>query len=298
MGMSPGQGRQGRMGAKSIARWSLVPLCALLAGPGWSLGQAAPELTAAQAQELVRHALADEIDTARNAGYPMRYTLRRITPRLTTTKMLIETADGDVARLIEVNGRPLNEAAEQREMARLDALAADPADQDHRKQNEDTDAARAMKVLRALPKAFLYTYTGPGTSPVGPVETYTFAPNSNYSPSGMETQVLTAMTGKITVDPEAQRVVHLEGHLRHDVTYGWGIIGRLNKGGWIAIDQAPVGEGRWRTVRLQLAMTGRILFVTKTYDTVEEQSDYAPVPQGLRYREAIGMLKKGTATSF
>jgi hypothetical protein len=280
------------MGAKSIARWSFLPLCALLAGPGWSLGQAAPELSPTQAQELVQHALASEISTVNNAEYPMRYTLRKISPRLTTTKKLIETSDGDVARLVAVNGKPLGAGAEQKEMARLDALEANPADQDHRKQSEDTDESRAMKILRALPKAFLYTYTGAGTSAAGAVETYTFAPNPAYSPSGMETQILTVMTGKITVDPFAQRVVHLEGHLQHDVNYGWGIIGRLNKGGWIAIDQAPVVEGRWRTVRLQLAMTGRILFFNKSYDTLEEQSDYSPVRQGLGYREAIEILKR------
>jgi hypothetical protein len=281
------------MGAKSIAWRSFGPVLALLTGAGWSFGQAAaPSLSPALARELVQHALASEINVASRAGQPMRYTLRRITPHLSTTKKLIETSDGDVARLIEVNGKPLSAGAEEKEMARLDALEANPADQDHRKQTENTDTARAMKILRALPKAFLYTYTGPGTSAEGPVETYSFVPNPAYSPSGMETQILTAMTGKITVDADAQRVVHLEGHLNHDVTYGWGILGRLNKGGWIAIDQAPVTEGHWRTVRMQLAMTGRILFLTKTYDTLQEQSDYAPVPQGMGYREAIGMLKK------
>lgn len=280
------------MGAKSIARWSFVPLWMLVAGASWCAGQAtAPVLSPAQARELVQHALANEINTARSAKHPMRYTLRKITPHLSTTKKLIETPDGAVARLIAVNGKPLSAGAEQKEMARLDALAANPDDQSHRKQNEDADTARAMKILRAMPKAFIYTYTGPGTSAEGPVETYTFAPNPAYNPSGMETQILTGMTGKITVDPSAQRVVHLEGHLERDVNYGLGIIGKLNKGGWIAIDQAPVGDGQWRTVRLQLAMTGRILFISKAYDTLQEQSDYRPVAQGLDYREAIGMLK-------
>ena len=281
------------MDAKSITRRSFLFLGMLWTGTGWSFGQAAaPELSPAQARELVQHALSLEINTARNPEHPMRYTLRKITPRLTTTKKLIETADGDVARLVEVNGKPLNAAAEQKELARLDALTTNSADQDHRKQTEDADTARAMKILRALPKAFIYTYTGPGTSAAGPVETYTFAPNPAYNPSGMETQILTVMTGKITVDSFAQRVVHLEGHLQRDVNYGLGIIGRLNKGGWIAIDQAPVGNGQWRTVRLQLAMTGRILFFTKAYDTLQEQSDYHPVAKGLDYREAIGMLRK------
>lgn len=290
------------MGAKPVARWILLPLIALPAGAVRSLSQApAPVLPQAEAQALVRRALANEIDAANDTSHPMRYTLRKITPRLTTTKEIIETSDGDVARLTEVNGEPLSEAAEQREIARLKTLAANRADQDHRKQTEDTDRARAIKILRALPKAFVYTYTGPGTSAAGAVETYSFAPKSDYSPSGMETQILTAMTGNISVDPVAARVAHLEGHLRKDVSFGWGIVGRLNKGGWVAIDQAPVVDGQWRTVRLQLAMNGRIVFFTKAYDTLQEQSNYRPVAEGLDYREAIKQLSASSdkaASSF
>lgn len=282
------------MGAKFIARWIFAFLIALPAGAGRSYSQVttAPALSAADAQALVQRALANEIDAAKNPGHPMRYTLHKVTPRLTTTKKIIETSDGDVARLVEVNGKSLNHEAEQSEMARLDALAVNQADQDHRKQTEDSDRARAIKILRALPMAFVYTYTGPGMGAAGPVETYKFAPKPGYSPSGMETQILTGLAGNIAVDPVAERVARLEGHLRKDVSFGWGIVGRLNKGGWIVIDQAPVVDNQWRAVRLQLVMTGRILFITKKYDMLEEQSNYRPVAAHLDYREAIGMLKK------
>jgi len=35
----------------------------------------------------------------------------------------------------------------------------------------------------------------------------------------------------------------------------------------------------------------RILFKTKNFDTVEEMTQYAPVPAGLGYRQAIQMLR-------
>lgn len=281
------------MGAKPITRRIFSLLIALSAGAGRSYGQAAaPVLSPADAQALVERALADELDAAKNTSRPMRYTLHKITPRLTTTKNIIETSDGDVARLMEMNGKSLSREAERREMARLDALAANQADQNHRKQTEDSDRGRAIKILRALPIAFVYTYTGPDTSSVGLVETYSFAPKPGYSPSGMETQVLTELTGSIAVDPVAGRVAHLEGYLRKDVSFGWGIVGRLNKGGWIVIDQAPVVDRQWRAVRLQLLMTGRILFITKNYDMLEEENNYRTVAKDLDYREAIRMLKK------
>ena len=60
------------------------------------------------------------------------------------------------------------------------------------------------------------------------------------------------MTGEIWIDPVHERVVRLEGHLQQDVDFGWGILGRLNKGGWIVIEQADVGERQWRIVHFQM----------------------------------------------
>ena len=101
-------------------------------------GPGSPEpLSPTQAQALVGRALATEIRTAQDPGHPMRYQLRKQSPRLTTTKEIVETRDGAVARLLSVNDTPLSGAAEQSEEARLDALAANPSLQKHRKQGED-----------------------------------------------------------------------------------------------------------------------------------------------------------------
>ncbi len=282
------------MPAKSIAAWSFPLLFALLAGAVRSYGQPAgatpATLSPAQAQAYVNHALANEVYAAEGHNLPMQFQLRRSSPRLTTTKTIIETSDGDVARLISVNGKPLSAAAEDKEIARLNGLLSDPSQQLHRKQSEDADTNRALKILRALPAAFLYKYAGAIETPGGLVEKFTFKPNPNYNPPDLETQVLTAMAGEIWINAAADRVVHLEGRLQHGIAFGWGILGHLNKGGWIAIDQANVGDNQWRTTRLQLEMTGRVLFFSKSYDMLEATSHFKPVPVGLSYREAIKML--------
>ncbi len=95
-------------------------------------------------------------------SHPMRYRLRKSSPRLTTTKEIVETTDGDVARLLQFNDQPLSPADEQTEQARLEALFDNPSLQQQRKQSEDSDTARAMKVLQVLPTAFLYQFAGNG----------------------------------------------------------------------------------------------------------------------------------------
>jgi hypothetical protein len=210
---------------------------------------------------------------------------------LTSVKEILETRDGAVARLLSIADRPLSAEDEEKEQARLDGLLSDPSRQRHRKQSQDDDTGRALKVLRALPEAFLYQFAGTGWGPAGKVEKFTFKPNPQFNPPDLETQVLTALTGEIWIDAAQSRVTRLEGHLRQDVDFGWGILGRLNKGGWIVIDQADVGGRQWRIVRFQMVMSGRVLFKNKSFDTVEEQTQFAPLPAALGYRQAIQMLR-------
>jgi hypothetical protein len=224
----------------------------------------------------------------------MRYLLRRSTPRLTSTKEIIETRDGDVARLLTVNDKPLTPDDNQKEMDRLGTLAANPGMQRHRKDNQDEDASIVMKLLRMLPNAFLYQYAGPVSSPAGTVQRFTFTPNPKFSPPDFETQALTAMRGELRIDAAQERVIRLEGHLQEDTNYGWGILGKLNKGCWVILEQADVGDKQWRIVNVQMEMTLRVLFRNKYINTTEQMTRYAPVPAGMDYRKGIEMLRSGT----
>ena len=250
-------------------------------------------MTAGEAQAMVGRALSTEWRTAKDLSHPMRYQLRKASPRLTTTKDIVETRDGAVARLLSVDDTPLSQVDEQREQTRLATLAANPSLQRRRKQNEDSDMGIVLKLLRMLPSAFLFDYAGTVNTTSGVAEKFTFKPNPRFSPPDYETQALTAMSGEMLVDPAQERVLRLEGHLQQDTDYGWGILGRLNKGGWLVIEQADVGGRQWRITHVQLQMTLRVLFRTKVFDTVEQLSRYTPVPAGIDYRQAIQILRAG-----
>jgi hypothetical protein len=262
-----------------------VPVCGQPTAGGTSA------LTPAEGQAMVDAVLANELKAAQDAGHPMRYQLRKTSPRLTTTKEIFETKDGLVARLTAINDRPLSDSDEASEDARLNELLGDPGRQRHRKQAEDADASRALMVLRELPSAFKYQYAGSSEGPTGAAQRFTFRPNPNFSPPNLETEILTEMAGEIWIDPARMRVIHLEGHLQQDVDFGWGVLGRLNKGGWITIDQADVGGGLWRIVHFQMVMSGRVVFRTRVFDTAEDETHFAPLPVGLGYQKAIETLR-------
>jgi len=290
------------MPVKLILVRGSLPLILLLfwavLNPVLSGGQTAqPALTPSQAQALVERALATELRTAQDASHPMRYRLRKSSPRLTSTKEIVETRDGDVARLVSVFDQPLSQADEHAEEARLDALLSDPSRQRHRKQSEQGDMGIVLKLLRMLPNAFLYQYAGAGVGSGGNVEKFSFRPTPGFSPPDFETQALTAMSGELWIDAAQERVTRLEGHLQQNTEYGWGILGKLDKGGWIVLEQAGVGGGQWRIARFQMKMNLRVLFTARSIDTVEEMTQYAPVPVGIDYRQAIRMLRSGTQSA-
>jgi len=268
---------------RSLSTFILLLLCAAA-----SHGQ---PLAPGQAQALVKRALATEMLTAQDESHPMRYRLRKSSPRLTSTKEIVETRDGFVARLLKINDQPLNQADEQKEKARLDALFSDPSRQRHRKQSEQQDTAIVLKLLRLLPQAFTYEYAGPGQGPSGKVEKFRFRPNPAFNPPDLETKALTAMDGELWIDAAQERVTRLEGHLQQDTDYGWGVLGRLDRGGWIVLEQADTGGRQWRITRFQMKMNLRIVFKTKNFDTTEEMTQYAPVPARIDYRQAIQMLR-------
>jgi hypothetical protein len=274
----------------------LLPFIGFLLCPALSMLSQTPQpvLAPGDAQALVQRALATESRAAQDlshASHPMRYQLHKASPRLTTTKEIVETHDGDVARLLSINDQPLTPTDEAQEQARLRALIDNPNLQQHRKQSEDSDTARALKVLRVLPTAFLYEFAGAAATPQGTVEKYNFKPNPQFDPPDLETGVLTAMAGELWVDPVEERVVRLAGSLQQDKDFGLGILGELDKGGYVEIDQANVGSHQWRITHLKLVMNGRVLFKAKNSNSVQEYSHFEPLPPNLNYKQAIQMLR-------
>jgi hypothetical protein len=75
------------------------------------------------------------------------------------------------------------------------------------------------------------------------------------------------------------------------VDYGWGLIGKLDEGGTLLLEQADVGNHQWRTVHMVLLMNARVFFKTIKLDTTLELSQFAPVAPGMTYQQAIELLR-------
>ena len=240
---------------------------------------------------LVRAASWNELHSS-NQQHPFRFRLRKQDESAITTKDIVETKDGDVARLVAVNDQPLTPDRAKAERDRLDNLLAHPELQTRRHKKEQEDSNRSNEMVRLLPDAFLYTYRGVVNTPDGPAWRLSFLPNEKFIPPDREAQVYHGMAGELWIDCNQKRLAHLDAHLISDVNFGWGVIGRLYKGGTILVRQQDVGQNHWENVQLKLNLTGKILmFHNVTFQTTEESTDFKPVSNTLTYQDAIRMLE-------
>ncbi|HYK34526.1 hypothetical protein [Alloacidobacterium sp.] len=280
---------------KHVLSFSLVAIVLLLLANA-AFGQNDNDV-ARDPVALVRRASQNELK-ASNGNHPYRYVLHKIDDNKITTKEIIETKDGDVARLIAVNDKPLASDAQQTEINRLNNLAAHPELQAHRHKREQEDSNRANEMIRLLPDAFLYKFEGMVDGPNGPCYRLSFHPNPNFDPPDREAQVYAGMAGELWIDKAQERMVRLDAHLIADVEFGWGILGRLYKGGSILVEQADVGEHHWETTHMKLSLTGKALLIKSiSFQTTEDALRFEPVPPEMGYQNAIKMLLNSTATN-
>lgn len=242
-------------------------------------------------QALVRSVIQKELADTYGTRPPLRYRLRKMTGHMDTTKEIIETRDGGVACLVATGGRPLATGAWLNERARLQYLRAHPALQQHRKMREQEDTARIKKILRALPDAFLYTYAGVVSVSSGPALRLTFVPDPKYRPSNYEAHVLRGMRGELWINIQQQRMVRFEARLFENVGFAWGILGYVDKGGSVLIEQSEVAPPVWTLTDMHLSLAGRALLVRPLrYDVDETATNYQRAPVDLSYQQAIDLL--------
>jgi hypothetical protein len=239
---------------------------------------------------IVKNASYNELKPSEKP-HPFRYKLHKIDDGKSTTKIIVETKDGDIARLIDRDGEPLSGDANQAELARLNNLLEHPEIQEHRHKKEQEDGTRENEMVRLLPQAFIYHFEGIVAGPNGPAYRLTFKPNPNFNPPDREAEVYHGMAGELWVDQAQERLVKLDAHLIADVNFGWGILGKLYKGGSILVEQADVGENHWEAIHMKLDLTGKALMLKSlSFKTTEDASDFHPVPNE-GYQAAIKMLE-------
>jgi hypothetical protein len=276
----------------------ILPAALALTLVTWSVAEGPP---AVKPKELVRQAVENEIKTD-NQGAKYMFRQRKETPAGSQTKLMVETRDAMVGMVVANNDQPLNQEQRRAEYGRIERFVNQPDELEQKKKLEKEYAERANRILKALPEAFLYEYDGMETGwrgvgkPGDQLLRLKFRPNPSYEPPTHVERVLVGMQGVVLIDPQKQRIARIDGNLFKDVSFGWGILGHLDRGGHFQVDQTDVSDNNWSIARMDLAFTGKmLLFKAISIRSTEIYSDYHPVPADLTFAQGIQLLKQQQA---
>src|ERR1700730_14628545 len=95
------------------------------------------------------------------------------------------------------------------------------------------------------------------------------------------------MEGMLLIDAKQARLAKLSGQLISDVDFGFGMLGKLQKGGTFEVVQAEVAPKDWEVSLLDVHITGRALFFHAIGEQQHEvRTQFQPVPSDLSLVEA------------
>jgi hypothetical protein len=253
--------------------------------------------------QLVRKTAWNEIKAARDpSSRKFMFRSRKQTARGSQTRLYVETKDGMAGLLVANNDRPLTPKERQAEEERVARFIHDPGELQKKRRREKEDSDRILQIMKALPDAFIYERDGleSGRQGIGKpgdeLIRLKFRPNPKYDPPSRTEQVLTGMRGHILIDANSDRIAMIDGTLFKDVTFGWGILGHLDRGGHFLVEQGDAGDGEWEITRMDLSFTGKIMmFKSLRIQSDEVYSDFRPVPADLTFAQGLEMLKKQEA---
>jgi hypothetical protein len=259
----------------------VFPIAAgLFAAPGAHSQPAMP------AGQLVREVVYNELnDHARHGNW--RYWIETRTANGTRREEQVETRQGPLTRLAMTDGRPLDAGSQQQERARLDHLLASPGEQARLLQQYNEDEQRTGRILALLPDAFLYEYAGEENG----AYRLLYRPRPGFPTRTMEARIFHAMSGQLWIDARSKRLVRLDGQVDENVDFGFGLLGRLCKGGWFRLVRTQVSATDWKTTQIELHLNIRALLVNNFSREISEvRGGFEPVPSGIGLSQGLKLL--------
>jgi hypothetical protein len=210
------------------------------------------------------------------------------------TRDVIESLQGNVARMIERNGRPITAAEDAAERERLQAVLASPDEFLRRRKRYNASRDDSIELIRLMPTAMIYSYAPGQPQPQGATSrqiVVDFHPDPKFHPPTMLSELLTGLAGRFWIDAETQRLTRVEAKVLTPVNFGLGVVGRIFPGGTIEFEQTNAGGNHWVYSHLEEHLTVRELMVKTVVMNSEMNAwNFRILPNAVSYQDAIRML--------
>jgi hypothetical protein len=239
-------------------------------------------------------AVRNELVLFQKDHYPMRYLIRKVDRKGDTTRQVIESVQGNVARLIRRDGKPITAAEDTAERSRLNDILTSPDDFLKREQRDGAGRNYAIQLIKLLPQAGLYTYTPGQPQPPGatsPQVVIDFQPNPAFHPPTMVSEILTGLKGRVWIDARTATMTRIEGDVLRPVNFGWGLVARIYPGGHVEFEQTQVEGKRWIYSHLDVNVTVREIMLHTVNDKTKMSTwNFELLPAPVSYQDAVHAL--------
>jgi hypothetical protein len=253
-----------------------------------TFGQSTPDAKIS-ANDLARAVVANELKVQDGNRSRWMYRVDREEQGKKKAKDVVQTRQGSLDRLVEVDEHPLNVKDEQDERQRIENLVRNPAEQQRLQQTHRKDAEQCETFFKMIPDALSFNYAGRD----GDVIQLSFRPNPTFQPPSREARVFHDMEGEMWVHGSQRRLVRIRGQLTADVKFAGGLLGHLEKGGYFNVEQHELLPGQWDLTFMEVNMKGKALFFkTIAVQEKEYRSNFRMVPDDLTLAEGAEMLMK------
>ena len=240
--------------------------------------------------DLVKDMVYNELTANKHQNYWM-YRDSDAQSGKTTVTRVVETPECWLRWVLSVNGQPLTPAQENKQRAHINQLVNNASARERDRAAILQDGKKAEELVRMLPNIFLYTEDGGQNGNIR----LKFRPNPQFGPPTDAAKVFHHMQGTLLINAREKRLAGISGMLMQDVTFGWGILGRLYKGGTFHVLQTQLAPNDWEVTRLDVHIHGRALFFhTISEDQTEVKTGFEPVPSGISLAQAAALAEHGT----
>ncbi|HSF18952.1 MAG TPA: hypothetical protein VLK65_25730 [Vicinamibacteria bacterium] len=205
----------------------------------------------------------------------------RVRSAKSETFLVTPAPGGEYRRLVERNGRPLDEkdrASEERKFQEFLAEQSRSSPEELAQKTNEKIRKRAERWQTRLEEAlevFEFTSLPNETLEGVPVRVFDFEPKPGYEPDSRSKKILARLEGRIWIDGGRDQIARLRVRFRENLKFLGGIFGRVSEGseafavGWLA------GDELWLLDRIEASLDARLYFL-KEYrqEIVIDYSDY------------------------
>lgn len=186
-------------------------------------------------------------------------------------------------RLIEVDGRPRSQQDLDRddlehrrklEEAQARRARETPAERARRLERRQRAQAKYERSADDLLRVYRFTMVARQLVDGHPAIAIDFEPRADAAPVTDDGKIMTKVRGRAWISEDDFQLVRVDAETVGDVSYGWGVLGKLYSGTTASVERRKINNEVWLPAVVRVNAAGRAVIRRFQLDTVIQYSDY------------------------